>query len=63
MWKVVIGGSRLARERWKSGRIYKHKRSAQRRAKRISAAHDLEVSTIFVLRVYENGVQRLEGKV
>lgn len=50
MWKIVIGGSKRAREQWKSGRVYKHKRSARRRLLQVKNARDMGVSTIWLIR-------------
>jgi hypothetical protein len=47
-WKVVVGGSIAARQRWPA-RVYKSKKSAQRRRKEIMEAHDFGVQTVWIL--------------
>lgn len=48
-WRVVVGGTKAAQARWPA-RTYQSKAAALRRRKQIHAAHDMGVSTIWILR-------------
>lgn len=50
---TTIGGTKAAQQRWPA-RDYAHKRSAQRRAKQIMAAHDLGVFTVWTYKREES---------
>lgn len=61
-WKVVIGGTQAARKRYKSGHVYECKRDAVRRAERVASKHDVDVDVVYLIRVEQGNVQRLEKK-
>lgn len=58
-WRVVVGGSRGARERWPT-RTYHSKSAARSRAAQIQQAHDLGVATIWLVKA-EQDQTTLEG--
>ena len=61
-WKIVIGGPQLTKRRWKSGHTYECKRDAIKRIERIMNSKDSEVSVVYLIKVEDGNVQRLEAR-